>query len=124
MDAHLIQHAIEAHEAWKDRLRELVDHGRLDRPIEDFAADDRCPFGRWLHGNVFPSGERDTAEYRRVHACHARFHMTAGRVAELVSQGRVADAAHMLVEKGVFTQASIDLLSALMDWKSARFPGA
>ena len=81
-------------------MRELVDHGRLDRPIEDFAADDRCPFGRWLHGDAFPRGERDTAEYRRVHACHARFHMTAGRVAELVSQGRGTDAAHMLVEKG------------------------
>lgn len=120
MDAQLIPHAIEAHEAWKDRLRVLVEAGRLDRPVEDFAADDRCALGRWIHGDAIGPREREAPEFRRVHACHARFHMTAGRIAELVAAGRAAEAAHLLVEKGVFTQASIDLLDALMGWKAAR----
>lgn len=111
-----ITKAIGAHGLWKTRLRDAVDTGRFTTPLAEVAADDRCEFGKWLHGAAL-TALRASADYENVVALHARFHEAAAEVANAVTRGDRSGAEARL--RGEFADVSAELTSAMMHWKAA-----
>ena len=105
--------AIGAHGSWKLRLRMAAMKG--ERSDVTAAAGDchACDFGRWL--DSLPADMRAQPEARETIDLHAAFHKSAGRVAQMIAQGK-KDAALALLDDE-FSEASSALKSAVAKWK-------
>ena len=79
--------------------------------------DDRCDFGRWLHGTTPASG--DLAYHQQSTTLHASFHREAAKTLHLVSGGQQAQAQDSMAVGGGFTEASRLLTKAMMDWRKS-----
>jgi hypothetical protein len=110
-----IRNAIGAHGAWKLRLKVAITNRRSDLSVETVSCDDRCDFGRWLHGADIPAELRKTAFFRDIVQKHANFHRTAGQVLSLAMLSRNVEADALLA--GEFAQRSSGLTQALQGWQ-------
>jgi methyl-accepting chemotaxis protein len=103
--------AIEAHRAWKVRLRKAIaDQERLD--AETLCRDDRCPLGQWLHGE---GGRRwgSRPSFVDLLRKHAEFHQEAGGVAKRINDGRYEDAERLIGSGSRFAQVSTEVTALL-----------
>lgn len=109
-----IRDAMGAHGAWKLRLKTAVVTGRGDITAEQARCDDRCAFGRWLHGPGLDAGLKRSTPYQVVRRLHAEFHDCAGAVLGAAEQGDSATAEAILA--GDFEARSEALKRALTKW--------
>jgi hypothetical protein len=87
--------ALNAHLAWKLRLRDYIDgkQGEYLEP-EHVGCDDGCELGRWIRSQ-YPL-MRQVPEFRRVREQHADFHRCAAEVVQAVNAGDLEGAEYAL----------------------------
>lgn len=75
-----LRDTLDAHAAWKGRLKAILDGTSTERvDVGTVAQDSVCKLGQWLYGD----GKRlfgKLPEYEAVREMHARFHICAGNV--------------------------------------------
>jgi methyl-accepting chemotaxis protein len=99
--------AIEAHRAWKVKLRQAIaKQEKLD--ADTICRDDACALGRWLHG---PGGQQwgTRPVFVELVDKHAAFHRTACGVAQAINKGRYQDADQLLGSGSAFAAASSEV---------------
>lgn len=105
--------AIQAHQAWSQRLKQYID-GDSDEQLDAdvVSCDDKCVLGKWIHGTALPKyGHLNEAGELRDH--HAQFHKIAGNIIRLHHDGETNSADQFLPalrNKSVEVQAAIGLL--------------
>ncbi len=118
MSSHLIEDqirtAIGAHGAWKLHLRAAVISGTCDTTGDEAACDDRCAFGKWLHGQQIDNQTRRSVPFRVVLRLHKQFHACAGDVIDAALAGQKDEALSIL--EGDFTDVSHRLRRAMVKW--------
>ncbi len=114
-----IEAAIHSHERWKAKLNASIENGSLDGEVADIGIDNLCPFGRWLYGPTVPDPARLDPNYIIVQFLHAKFHQCAGRVAQALSEGRIAEARALMADDGEYARTSDQLTATLVKWKQS-----
>lgn len=105
--------AIQAHQAWSQRLRDYID-GKSSEQLdpEVVSCDDKCVLGKWIHGTALPKfGNLNEVEGLRDH--HAQFHKIAGNIIRLHDDGQSSEAEQFLPalrNKSIDVQAAIGKL--------------
>ena len=111
-----INDAIGAHGMWKMRLRTAINTGTGDFSSADVCRDDRCAFGKWIHGSSIDPATRASVPYQVIRRLHAEFHRTAGEVLACVERGNRPAAEALLA--GDYTARSEKLVRGLSKWKA------
>jgi hypothetical protein len=101
--------AITAHSAWKMRLREAI-NGKQQVDPTAVGKDNLCDLGKWIHGEG--CAHQSTPEYQTLKTRHAEFHVCAGKVAQMVKDGKTADAGKAL-DGPEFAGASTKVVAAI-----------
>jgi hypothetical protein len=114
-----IRAAQSAHATWKIRLKSAIASGGAELEESTVRADDRCDFGRWLHGQTVPAAVRDGADYAEVVRLHAAFHAEAAEVVARAQRGDREGAESAMKFGGTFSRASAQLDSALTRWSAS-----
>ncbi|MGN8245907.1 methyl-accepting chemotaxis protein [Cellulomonas soli] len=116
IEVHPLRAALVAHAAWKRRLRDSIDTGRMPQGTTLAAAgrDDACAFGKWLHGTE--ARALDAARCRTVTALHAEFHRSAARVLTEATAGRAEAARAAMAAGDGYAGAAAALTDALVEW--------
>ena len=107
--------AIEAHRAWKMKLRRAISNEeKLD--VDTVSRDDCCALGKWIHG---PGGHRHSKHPRfgELQNKHRDFHRSVGEIARKINLGRHDDAERLLGTGSSFTALSTDVVSVLNRFK-------
>lgn len=107
--------AIDAHRAWKVKLRQAIAHQEtLD--ANTICRDDRCPLGQWLHG---AGGRRWGAQpiFTQLLDKHAQFHQTAGGVARTINAGQYREAETLISAGSAFSDVSLEVTTLLTQAK-------
>ena len=110
-----INNAIGAHGSWKLKLRVAMSTGSSEIDPEKACKDDRCPFGRWIHGDTIDSATSQGKPYQVVRRLHAEFHESAANVLRNALSARKVEAEKVFT--GEFTERSEKLVRALTKWK-------
>lgn len=110
-----ITNAIGAHGAWKMRLRTAISLGTSEMQPGHVRCDDRCDFGKWIHGSSIDVQTRAGKPYEVVTRLHREFHHTAANVLEHALNKNKAQAEHIMQNE--FTERSEKLVRALTKWK-------
>lgn len=110
-----ITNAISAHGAWKSKLKAAVNVGHSEFTPNDVRCNNKCDFGKWLHGPSVKDEIRIGTPYRVISRLHTEFHKCAGEVLELATTGRHVEAVQLL--DGEFTQQSDKLVRGLHKWQ-------
>ncbi|WP_411835039.1 CZB domain-containing protein [Pseudoxanthomonas mexicana] len=100
---------IQAHHAWKMKLKRAMkgEGERLEPAV--IGRDDACALGKWIHG---PGQQVDgLREYRDLKRLHMHFHRTAGDIARAIHLGHHEQAETML--EGEFTRSTQETLVAI-----------
>jgi hypothetical protein len=63
--------AIGAHGAWKLKLRVAMSTGASEINPDKACRDDKCPFGRWIHGDEIDAMTKQGKPYQVVRRLHA-----------------------------------------------------
>lgn len=87
--------AINAHVAWKLRLRNYID-GTSEEALDPqiVGRDDHCPLGQWIYTHLDSHGNKPL--FRQVQVQHADFHRCAAEIIETVDN-KMNDVADMLL---------------------------
>ena len=105
--------AADAHRAWRTRLVEAIDTGESAMSVQDAGADDRCTFGKWLHGpDMFR--DREPERWQQLHDLHEQFHRNAAQILELATSGQSSQAAQRMQASDI-TNVEQQLLNALQN---------
>ncbi|MFO1259907.1 MAG: CZB domain-containing protein [Sphingomonadaceae bacterium] len=107
--------AIGAHGAWKLKLRVAMSTGASEIDPDKACKDDRCPFGRWIHGDEIDSVIKEGKPYQVVRRLHAEFHQTAANVLRYAVTSRREEAERIFTSE--FAEKSDKLVRALAKWK-------
>ncbi|HEY5477739.1 MAG TPA: CZB domain-containing protein [Tepidiformaceae bacterium] len=107
-----VQAAVQAHSAWKLRLRQAIASGKSDLKVETVLHHDQCAFAKWLYDGAPPS-RPSTSDYDEVRMVHAEFHREAARVLSLAISGQPAMASNAMELGSPFSRASAQLVTAL-----------
>ena len=79
--------ALDAHAAWKQRMRDVIE-GKAELPdVSKVARDDLCLLGQWLHGE----GKRAFGShpaYQKLVQTHAEFHLCVGETLSAHASGQ------------------------------------
>ncbi len=110
-----ITNAMGAHGAWKLKLKTSIATGTFDQDVQSVSCDDRCQFGRWLHGPSIEPDTKASVPYQVVRRLHAEFHQSAAKVLAHALKGERAEATTVL--DGDYAQRSDKLSRALLKWK-------
>jgi len=110
-----ITNAIGAHGAWKLKLRLAMSSGKSEIDPDRACVDNKCPFGKWIHGTSIDAATQAGLPYKVVRRLHAEFHESASNVLRHAINARPA-AAEKLFE-GEFAERSDKLVRALAKWK-------
>jgi hypothetical protein len=105
--------AIDSHMKWKERLSDFVAGKGDDLDAGSVGRDDLCPLGAWINGEG-SLAHRDKPGFASLREVHTRFHASAGRVVDLVKQGRREEAMAM-IEEGEYADASDAVTAALVE---------
>lgn len=96
--------AVQAHRAWKDRLRvAMAKREVLD--IEKVSSDQSCMFGKWLRA-VAIEQFGDTPVYSDCLSAHKAFHLEAAKVASKINEGELLTADKMMASGTSYAKAS------------------
>lgn len=110
-----INNAIGAHGSWKIKLRTAVNKGQSEHSVEDVRCDDKCAFGKWLHGTEIDAQTRSGAPFNVIKRLHAEFHVCAADVLKKATTGDIPGASELL--DGDFAARSEKLVRGLRKWK-------
>ncbi len=110
-----ITNAIGAHGAWKLKLRIAITTGNSEIDPAKVCKDDRCPFGRWIHGPTIDAATKAGMPYQVVRRLHREFHESAAQVLTHAIHSEKARAEELF--GGEFAQRSDKLVRALSKWK-------
>lgn len=113
-----IKKAVGAHAMWKARLKNVIDTGKTDVPIETIRKDNECVFGKWLYGAAIPADAKTSDHYKKVKDLHAEFHKVAAHVVEKVISGKKTEAEALVGANGEFTNISTKLTPTMMEWQN------
>jgi len=113
-----INAAIAAHSMWKARLKAAMQTGSSEFSPSAVAHDDRCDFGKWLHGAA-ATAFKGSPHHTKCVELHRQFHTVAARVLSLALAGKRDEATRSMSPQGEYAVASGALTKAMMDWKSA-----
>jgi len=113
-----INAAIAAHGTWKIGLKAAIETGSSEFSPSIVAQDNRCDFGKWLHGTA-TTALRGSTHYTKCVELHRQFHTIAAKVLTLALGGKKDEALGSMSVKGDYALASAALTKAMMDWKSA-----
>jgi methyl-accepting chemotaxis protein len=116
VDLAMLQTAINAHSAWRARLKAASASGKFDVPVSTVKADNQCQFGKWLCGADLPPAQKQTEQYRKVKRLHAQFHEEASKVAQFAISGQRDAADKALGLSGDFSKTSSALMDAIHQW--------
>lgn len=108
--------AIGGHGLWKSRLIEAVETGHSDFDPEDVKVDNKCEFGQWLHYDIDP-GLKSDPHYSQAVSLHATFHRYAANILREATTGSQSTASEMLSRRSDYSELSIELTLALMEWR-------
>ncbi|WP_298496602.1 CZB domain-containing protein [uncultured Maritimibacter sp.] len=111
-----INAAMDAHDKWKQRLEAAIAKGKCDSDPAVIACDDKCAFGKWLHGNTLSADVVQGMPYKVTKRLHAEFHQSAGHIARLVEAGDTRAARHVMSTE--YAERSDKLSRALAKWKA------
>ena len=111
-----INDAIGAHGMWKMRLRTAIAAGVGDITSADAGCDDKCAFGKWIHGPSIDAATRAGMPYQVIRRLHAEFHQAAGQVLARVERGDRKGATDLF--DGEYSARSEKLVRGLTKWKS------
>jgi hypothetical protein len=117
IDIAQLDNAIAAHGEWKARLVKAIQVGELGISLDTLRRDDQCAFGKWLYGDSLSAADKASVDYESVKKLHAAFHVAAGAVGESALSGHGNEATQLLAFGGAYTQASANLVLALVRWK-------
>lgn len=112
-----IEKAIDAHAHWVSFIRKAVVERKLGVDLESIRADNRCEFGKWLHGAQWLEDGPVKEAYWAVRELHAEFHKVSARVVELALSGKIFHAYTLLY--GEYLTMSGRLVIAMRVWQSA-----
>ncbi len=107
--AEFLDKAITAHSAWKMRLRDAI-NGKQQVDPAAVGKDNLCELGKWIHGEG--CGHHAKPEFQTLKTRHAEFHVCAGKVAQMVKDGKNADAEKAL-DGADFAGASTRVVAAI-----------
>ena len=110
-----INNAIGAHGSWKIKLRTAVNKGKSEHSVADVRCDDKCAFGKWLHGTDIDGPTSASAPYKVIKRLHAEFHLCAADVLQMATTGNIPGASQLL--EGDFAAKSEKLVRGLRKWK-------
>ncbi len=100
-----ISEAVNAHQAWKERLFNYV-HGSSTEKLDHITIcrDNACALGKWIYaeGQTFFS---EMPDYHKLKSAHAAFHIAAGDIVQAVNAGSREKAEKLLIE-GHFSEHS------------------
>ncbi|GAB4472975.1 MAG: hypothetical protein OHK0044_16910 [Burkholderiaceae bacterium] len=103
--------AVEAHRAWKVKLRQAIS-GKEKLDAATIKRDDCCPLGKWLHGEG--RGRWGTRPaFVNLLDKHREFHLAAGEVAETINRGAYERAESLLGGGSRFAEASNTTVAAI-----------
>jgi hypothetical protein len=107
--AEFLDKAITAHSAWKMRLRDAINGTQTVDPTA-VAKDSLCDLGKWIHGDGCAHNSR--SEFQALKTRHAEFHVCAGKIAQMVKDGKKMDAEKAL-DGPEFAGASTKVVAAI-----------
>ncbi len=107
--AEFLDRAITAHSAWKVRLRDAI-NGQQQVDPAAVGKDNLCDLGKWIHGEGCEHNSKP--EFQTLKTRHAEFHVCAGKVAQMVKDGKKADAGKAL-DGPEFAGASTRVVAAI-----------
>lgn len=116
-NADAVQKAIEAHTAWKARLRTAVANGKFELDPSSVRVDNRCDFGKWLYGSELSMQEKGSEHYRKVKTLHAQFHDEAAKIIDWATSGQKDKATESMTMGGKYAKVSHDLTEAMVKWR-------
>jgi hypothetical protein len=103
--------AIEKHNEWKAKLRTAISNQeKVD--ASTLSKDNCCQLGAWLYGDGM-SKFGSAPEFRSVLSLHKAFHAEAGRVSEMINQGRYAEADQALTDGTTYANATASVRTAI-----------
>lgn len=114
--------AINAHVAWKLRLRKHID-GKSEEVLdpEVVACDDKCPLGQWIYSTL--DIHDGLPLFHRVRIQHADFHRCAAEIIVAADEGNRDEAEKLLADDYAqlsnMIVKSLTKLSIELDKKSA-----
>jgi chemoreceptor zinc-binding protein len=112
-----IDKAVDAHAAWKQKLRHAIDSGECESTPEKVKMDNNCAFGKWLHERIAPDA-KSSEYYAKAVSLHADFHKSAGHILELALNGNKASARGLMGLDSDFTKCSGQLTRTLKEWQA------
>lgn len=110
-----IAKAIRNHERWKIELSTSIENGAVSANAADVGKDNICAFGLWLYGSTIPKDARYDPNYIIVRFLHANFHECAGKVVQLLSEGKTAEATALMASNGEYTRISDQLMTTMVN---------
>ncbi len=113
-----ISKAIDAHAAWKQKLRHAIDTGECESTPERVKMDNNCAFGKWLYDRIDEKA-KSSEFYDITVALHANFHKSAGHILELALSGEKNQARSLMGLDSDFTRYSGQLTRKLKEWQAA-----
>ena len=111
-----IKAAVAAHGMWKTHLVAAITTGSATVKVEDAGHDDRCKFGKWLHGTT---ALRSMHGFDEIKALHAQFHRLAAEVLRLALVGKKDEARRLMDSTSEYTRTSAELTQKLTAWAGA-----
>jgi hypothetical protein len=114
-----IAKAIRVHERWKIDLSASIERGTVGADVANIGKDNICAFGRWLYGSTIPKDAVYDPNYIIAKFLHSKFHECAGKVMQLLSEGKIAEANALMASDGEYTKTSDQLVAILVKWKDS-----
>src|SRR5450631_1469036 len=108
--------AIRSHERWKVELSASIVSGAVSADAADIGKDNICAFGRWLYGSTIPKAALYDPNYIIVRFLHSNFHECAGKVVQLLSEGKKSQARALMASDGEYTKISDKLMATMVKW--------
>jgi methyl-accepting chemotaxis protein len=113
-----LSEALTAHARWKTRLVRFADGTGERIDPDEVCRDDRCPLGRWIHGEGRQFSTFEGFDEMRRH--HAQFHLCAGDVTRKIIAGDKEGAERELSDgASAFNRASHAVGEAIHRFKKA-----
>ena len=108
-----VKAAIAAHTMWKTHLVAAITTGSTTVNVEDAGHDDRCKFGKWLHGTPELHSQHG---FDRIKGLHGEFHLRAADVLRLALAGKKDEARGLMDSASAYTRTSAELTRELQGW--------
>lgn len=109
--------AIDAHEAWKTRLRVAVEIGESEFSIAKVRKGNLCVFGKLLKS--MPYSERKKSLIKKIKTLHEKFHVETAKALEFAVKDNKREAEKAIAPTSNFVKSSVKLIRVMNEWKKS-----